>query len=196
MTDAEAIGRFQSMTEAEMFDIEYWSLEQAKLGGAVEKPLAGQVALVTGGGRHDRRRDGARACAAPAPRSRCSTAPAPRSRMPRKSWAALGIAADVTDPAAVRAAFDRVARALRRRRYRRLECRRRLAGPDRRGRRIRSCAKLRVEFLRAPDGGAERGAHHAGAGHRRLPVVQRVAAGGQPGRRFRPLRLPKAATLS
>src|SRR2546430_17099027 len=27
----------------------YWSLEQAKLGSAVEKPLAGQVALVTGG---------------------------------------------------------------------------------------------------------------------------------------------------
>ncbi len=29
--------------------MEYWSLEQAKLGGAVEKPLAGQIALVTGG---------------------------------------------------------------------------------------------------------------------------------------------------
>ena len=29
--------------------MEYWSLEQAKLGSAVEKPLAGQIALVTGG---------------------------------------------------------------------------------------------------------------------------------------------------
>ena len=29
--------------------MEYWSLEQAKLGGVVEKPLAGQIALVTGG---------------------------------------------------------------------------------------------------------------------------------------------------
>src|SRR5580700_8218180 len=49
VTDAEAVGTFQSISEAEMFEIEYWSLEQAKLGSAVEKPLAGQVALVTGG---------------------------------------------------------------------------------------------------------------------------------------------------
>ncbi|HKS89239.1 MAG TPA: bifunctional aldolase/short-chain dehydrogenase, partial [Stellaceae bacterium] len=49
VADAEAIGHFQSISEAEMFEIEYWSLEQAKLGNAVEKPLAGQVALVTGG---------------------------------------------------------------------------------------------------------------------------------------------------
>ena len=32
ITDAEAIGRFESITEADMFDMEYWSLEQAKLG--------------------------------------------------------------------------------------------------------------------------------------------------------------------
>src|ERR1051326_6262640 len=49
VTDAEAIGTFQSLSEAELFEMEYWSLEQAKLGSAVEKPLAGQVALVTGG---------------------------------------------------------------------------------------------------------------------------------------------------
>src|SRR5262249_39172261 len=48
ITEAEAIGRFESISEAEMFDMEYWSLEQAKLGNAVEKPLAGQVAVVTG----------------------------------------------------------------------------------------------------------------------------------------------------
>ena len=33
-----------------MFDIEYWSLEQAKLGKAAEKPLARQIVVVTGGG--------------------------------------------------------------------------------------------------------------------------------------------------
>src|SRR6516162_5571240 len=49
ITDAEAIGRFESVTEADLFDIEYWSLEQAKLGQSSEKPLAGQVAVVTGG---------------------------------------------------------------------------------------------------------------------------------------------------
>ena len=36
MTDAEAVGRFESLSEAELFDIEYWSLEQAKLGGAAK----------------------------------------------------------------------------------------------------------------------------------------------------------------
>ena len=49
ITDAEAIGRFSPICEADMFDMEYWSLEQAKLGGAKELPLAGQVAVVTGG---------------------------------------------------------------------------------------------------------------------------------------------------
>jgi rhamnose utilization protein RhaD (predicted bifunctional aldolase and dehydrogenase) len=50
ITDAEAIGRFESITEADMFDCEYWSLEQAKLGSAPEKPLAGQIAAITGAG--------------------------------------------------------------------------------------------------------------------------------------------------
>ena len=50
ITDAEAIGRFESISEAEMFDMEYWPLEQAKLGTAAEKPLAGEIAVITGGG--------------------------------------------------------------------------------------------------------------------------------------------------
>ncbi len=49
ITDAEAIGRFESISEADLFDVEYWSLEQAKLGKEVEKALARQVAAVTGG---------------------------------------------------------------------------------------------------------------------------------------------------
>ena len=49
VTDAEAVGRFESISEADLFDIEYWSLEQAKLGQTSEKPLAGQIAVVTGG---------------------------------------------------------------------------------------------------------------------------------------------------
>jgi rhamnose utilization protein RhaD (predicted bifunctional aldolase and dehydrogenase)/NAD(P)-dependent dehydrogenase (short-subunit alcohol dehydrogenase family) len=47
---AEAIGCFESICEAEMFDMEYWPLEQAKLAGARELPLAGQVAVITGAG--------------------------------------------------------------------------------------------------------------------------------------------------
>ncbi|MGH7016983.1 MAG: SDR family oxidoreductase, partial [Caulobacteraceae bacterium] len=50
---AEAVGRFTPVSEEETFDLEYWSLEQAKLGpkGGGEKPprLAGHVVLVTGG---------------------------------------------------------------------------------------------------------------------------------------------------
>jgi rhamnose utilization protein RhaD (predicted bifunctional aldolase and dehydrogenase)/NAD(P)-dependent dehydrogenase (short-subunit alcohol dehydrogenase family) len=48
VTDAEAIGRFTSITEADTFDIDYWPLELAKLGARQSLPLAGQVAVVTG----------------------------------------------------------------------------------------------------------------------------------------------------
>ena len=78
-------------------------------------------------------------------------------------------------------------RGIRRRRYRSLQRRRGLAGPHRRGRRGGAAAKLRAQFLRPPARRAERGAHHAGAGHRRLPPVQRVEAGGQSGAELRTL---------
>jgi rhamnose utilization protein RhaD (predicted bifunctional aldolase and dehydrogenase)/NAD(P)-dependent dehydrogenase (short-subunit alcohol dehydrogenase family) len=48
ITDAEAVGRFDPLPESDLFDVEYWSLEQAKLGSAKELPLAGQVAVITG----------------------------------------------------------------------------------------------------------------------------------------------------
>ncbi len=38
VSDAEAVGRFESISEADMFDCEYWPLEQAKL--APPPPLA------------------------------------------------------------------------------------------------------------------------------------------------------------
>src|SRR4029077_10754737 len=50
VTDAEAVGHFQSISEDQMFDMEYGPLEQAKLGAAAEKPLAGQIAVITGAG--------------------------------------------------------------------------------------------------------------------------------------------------
>lgn len=50
ITDAEAIGRYECVPEDDMFDIEYWSLEQAKLGKGAERPLARQVVAVTGAG--------------------------------------------------------------------------------------------------------------------------------------------------
>jgi rhamnose utilization protein RhaD (predicted bifunctional aldolase and dehydrogenase)/NAD(P)-dependent dehydrogenase (short-subunit alcohol dehydrogenase family) len=46
---AENCGQYAPLNEGDLFDIEYWELEQAKLQkNASEKPLVGQVALVTG----------------------------------------------------------------------------------------------------------------------------------------------------
>lgn len=106
---AEAIGRFEPVGENDTFDMEYWSLEQAKLGGQTRRPLAAQVVVVTGGGGGIGAataaafaaqgaelavldRDGAAAAAIAA---RCG---------PR----ALGLAVDVTDGGQVRRAFDQV----------------------------------------------------------------------------------------
>jgi rhamnose utilization protein RhaD (predicted bifunctional aldolase and dehydrogenase)/NAD(P)-dependent dehydrogenase (short-subunit alcohol dehydrogenase family) len=49
VSDAERLGRFTSIEEADIFAIEYWSLEQAKLGKAAEAALARRVVVVTGG---------------------------------------------------------------------------------------------------------------------------------------------------
>ncbi|MEJ2017422.1 MAG: bifunctional aldolase/short-chain dehydrogenase [Maritimibacter sp.] len=49
MIDAEAAGGFHPIEEADLFDMEYWSLEQAKLGKGAIPALRGQVVLITGG---------------------------------------------------------------------------------------------------------------------------------------------------
>src|SRR5204863_3454032 len=50
ITDAEATGCYQALDDASLFDMEYWSLEQAKLSAAKPLPLAGQIVAVTGAG--------------------------------------------------------------------------------------------------------------------------------------------------
>jgi rhamnose utilization protein RhaD (predicted bifunctional aldolase and dehydrogenase)/NAD(P)-dependent dehydrogenase (short-subunit alcohol dehydrogenase family) len=47
---SEALGPYCGIGEADIFDVEYWSLEQAKLGKSSPRRLAGQIAVVTGGG--------------------------------------------------------------------------------------------------------------------------------------------------
>lgn len=47
---AAAVGEYEELEEEHIFDMEYWSLEQAKLGRGVLLPLEGRIALVTGGG--------------------------------------------------------------------------------------------------------------------------------------------------
>ena len=47
---AESLGCFSPVQEAATFDLEYWSLEQAKLGRTKELPFARHIVVVTGGG--------------------------------------------------------------------------------------------------------------------------------------------------
>jgi rhamnose utilization protein RhaD (predicted bifunctional aldolase and dehydrogenase)/NAD(P)-dependent dehydrogenase (short-subunit alcohol dehydrogenase family) len=110
ISDAEAIGVFESISEAEIFDMEYWALEQAKLGSHSELPLAGQVAAITGA---------AGAIGAATAQAFASagaelalldidqTAAQNVARAVRND--ALALKCDVTDRASVTAAFDRVA---------------------------------------------------------------------------------------
>ena len=47
---AEKLGQFKPVTEQEIFDLEYWSLEQAKIGNKKIPSLGSFVTLVTGAG--------------------------------------------------------------------------------------------------------------------------------------------------
>jgi rhamnose utilization protein RhaD (predicted bifunctional aldolase and dehydrogenase)/NAD(P)-dependent dehydrogenase (short-subunit alcohol dehydrogenase family) len=109
ITDAEAIGRFESISEADMFDMEYWSLEQAKLGSAPDKPLAGQVAVITGAAGvigTATARAFASAGAEVALLDLDETAVQAKGKA--IGGAAAALRCDVTDPASVRVAFERV----------------------------------------------------------------------------------------
>ena len=48
ITDAEDVGSYSPVSMGDLFDVEYWSLEQAKIKKEPELPLGKQVALVTG----------------------------------------------------------------------------------------------------------------------------------------------------
>ena len=103
--DAEALGRFESIGEADLFDVEYWSLEQAKLGKAADPPFAGQVVVVTGGAGTI-----GRACVAAFARAGAAVAALDLdgARAAAVDGAALGLPCDATDAESVRAAFDTV----------------------------------------------------------------------------------------
>jgi len=112
ITDAEAIGRFQSIGEADMFDCEYWPLEQVKLGRSKELPLVGQVAAITGaGGAIGAATARAFAAAGAEVALLDVNEAAAREKAQGIGTEALAIACDVTDQASVRSAFDRVAEA-------------------------------------------------------------------------------------
>jgi rhamnose utilization protein RhaD (predicted bifunctional aldolase and dehydrogenase)/NAD(P)-dependent dehydrogenase (short-subunit alcohol dehydrogenase family) len=105
IADAEALGPFESVSEADLFDVEYWSLEQAKLGKAAEKRLQRHVALVTGGA------SGIGLASASAFAAEgCEIVILDRdgasAQAAARKFGGLGLACDVTQPGDVRAAFD------------------------------------------------------------------------------------------
>ncbi|MFD2233485.1 bifunctional aldolase/short-chain dehydrogenase [Phaeospirillum tilakii] len=110
---AESVGIYQPASEEDLFDLEYWSLEQAKLGARKhpEKALARQVVAVTGGGSGIGAAT-ARAFAAQGAEvaildlSAEAAAKAAAEIGPR----VLGLGCDVTDRAGVEAALAAVAR--------------------------------------------------------------------------------------
>ncbi len=108
--DAEAGGRFQSIPEADLFDMEYWSLEQAKLGKQAEKPLQRQVAAVTGGAGTIGQAIGAAMRGAGAEVALLDLDAAAAAAAAEK-LGGLGLGCDVTDRRSVDAAFARVAAA-------------------------------------------------------------------------------------
>ncbi len=109
ITDAEAVGRFEPLPEADLFDVEYWSLEQAKLGGAKELPLAGQVAVITGAAGAIGFATAKAFAAAGAEVALLDVdAAAAQAKAKVIGGAALGIRCDVTDAASVKAAFAQV----------------------------------------------------------------------------------------
>jgi NAD(P)-dependent dehydrogenase (short-subunit alcohol dehydrogenase family) len=114
VTDAEAIGRFESISEADMFDCEYWPLEQAKLSAKLsarkEPPLAGQVAAITGAGGAIGAATAKCFAAAGAAVALLDVDPAAAREQANAVGAdALALACDVTDSGSVSAAFAKIA---------------------------------------------------------------------------------------
>ncbi|TWH34764.1 MULTISPECIES: bifunctional aldolase/short-chain dehydrogenase [unclassified Aminobacter] len=108
---AEAIGDFRPLAKSDLFELEYWSLEQAKLAGNKPKPLTGQVTLVTGGA-------GAIGAATAklfaAQGSHVVVVDLDADRAAEAAKAAgngsIGVGADITNPVDIAAAFDKAVR--------------------------------------------------------------------------------------
>lgn len=102
------LGGYVPLPPGDLFEVEYWDLEQAKLRRAGEPPpLAGAVAVVTGAASGI-----GRACAAELLRRGCAVAGLDRDRSVQEAFAGeawLGLQVDVTDRSAQSRALDRAA---------------------------------------------------------------------------------------
>jgi len=107
ITATETSGRFEGASEADLFDIEYWAPEQAKVDKTSDQPLLGQVCAVTGGASGiglATARMFAEAGAAVAVLDLDEKAAARAAG----DFGAVGFACDVTDRRAVGTAMDRI----------------------------------------------------------------------------------------
>lgn len=110
IAEAEAIGRFTSIPEADLFDVEYWSLEQAKLGAAVSRPLDGQIAAITGAAGTIGAATAKAFADAGATIALLDNRPDAAAQQANQiGHGAQAFHCDVTDADSVRAAFDRIA---------------------------------------------------------------------------------------
>lgn len=109
VSDATACGNYEPIGEADEFDMEYWSLEQAKLGKNVAKPFQGRVVAVTGGGSGIGAATARAFAALGADVAVLDVDATSASDVARGIGRfALPVQCDVTEAASVRAAFDTV----------------------------------------------------------------------------------------
>ncbi len=104
---AEQGGRFETISERQQFEMEYWSLEQAKLAGRKDKALQGQVAVITGGAGTIGAAIGA-AFRAQGAEVALLDLDAARAQAVAAKLSGAGIGCDVTDRGSVNQAFAKV----------------------------------------------------------------------------------------
>lgn len=112
-TEIAGMGTYRGLDEAEMFDMEYRAMQHAKLARGPEKPLAREVALVTGAAGaigsaicEELLRSGCHVAATDLPGAALDRLV--EEFRPHYSQQIIGAPLDVTDPNSVRAGFEAI----------------------------------------------------------------------------------------